>query len=85
MRKDAIWDRPSWPLKGNPTKIMDQLNEFIKNDKTYLEREPMERVAKEGQLFAYQHTGFWQCMDTKRERDSLEKLWKENKSPWKRK
>ena len=44
---------------------------LIKNDKTYLEREPLERVAEKGQLAAYRHEGFWQCMDTKRDIDKL--------------
>ena len=39
MRKDTVWDRPSWPLKGNPTKIMDQINEFIKNDYSLFEKD----------------------------------------------
>ena len=39
MRKDSIWDRPSWPLKGNPTKILDQLNEFLQNDYIPFEKE----------------------------------------------
>ena len=39
MRKDTIWDRPSWPLKGNPTKILDQLNEFLNNDSNLFEKE----------------------------------------------
>ena len=39
MRKDTVWDRPSWPLKGNPNKIMDQLNEFIKNDYSLFEKD----------------------------------------------
>ena len=44
---------------------------LIKNDKTYLEREPLEKVAEKGQLAAYRHEGFWQCMDTKRDIDKL--------------
>jgi len=44
---------------------------LIKNDKTYLEREPLERAAEKGQLTAYRHEGFWQCMDTKRDIDKL--------------
>ena len=39
MRKDAVWDRPSWPLKGNPSKVMDQLKEFIINDYSLFEKE----------------------------------------------
>ena len=47
---------------------------FIKNDNTYLEREPLEGVTKKKQLVAYKHKGFWQCMDTKRDKDKLEKI-----------
>ncbi len=47
---------------------------FIKNDKTYLEREPLEDVSKKKQLTAFRHEGFWQCMDTKRDKDLLNKI-----------
>jgi glucose-1-phosphate cytidylyltransferase len=47
-----------------------------------LEKEPLEKAAQMGELMSYQHDGFWQCMDTKRDRDYLEKLWKSNKSVW---
>ena len=47
---------------------------FIKNDNTYLEREPLETAAKKRQLTAYKHEGFWQCMDTKRDKDKLDKI-----------
>jgi glucose-1-phosphate cytidylyltransferase len=47
---------------------------FIKNDNTYLEREPLENVSKKKQLLAYKHEGFWQCMDTKRDKDKLDKI-----------
>ena len=47
---------------------------FIKNDSTYLEREPLERVTKKKKLAAFRHTGFWQCMDTKRDKDKLDKI-----------
>ena len=47
---------------------------FIKNDSTYLEREPLEKVTKKKQLLAYRHKGFWQCMDTKRDKDKLDKI-----------
>ncbi len=46
---------------------------FIKNDNTYLEREPLEKVTKKRQLAAFKHKGFWQCMDTKRDKDKLNK------------
>ena len=47
---------------------------YIKNDGTYLEREPLEILTKKKQLLAFKHEGFWQCMDTKRDKDRLEKL-----------
>lgn len=56
--------------------------EYIDGDDTVLEKQPMERVAREGKLMAYRHTGFWQCMDTIREKELLEKLWAEGKAPW---
>ena len=49
---------------------------FIKNDHTYLEREPLEHVTKKKQLVAFKHKGFWQCMDTKRDKDNLEEILK---------
>ena len=51
---------------------------FIKNDHTYLEREPLEHVTKKKQLVAFKHKGFWQCMDTKRDKDNLEEILKKN-------
>ena len=48
--------------------------DYIKNDKTYLEREPLEIICKKKQLSAFKHEGFWQCMDTKRDKDKLEKI-----------
>jgi len=47
---------------------------FIQNDNTYLEREPLENVTKKKQLVAFKHKGFWQCMDTKRDKDKLNKI-----------
>ncbi len=57
--------------------------DYIEGDTTIFEKEPMERLAKEGQLMSYTHKGFWQCMDNKREKDLLEKLWESGKAPWK--
>jgi glucose-1-phosphate cytidylyltransferase len=56
---------------------------YIKGDNTQWEKEPLERLATEGQLMAYRHTGFWQCMDTIHERKLLESLWQSGKAPWK--
>jgi glucose-1-phosphate cytidylyltransferase len=57
--------------------------DFIKGDDTQWEREPMERLAAEGQLMAYRHEGFWQCMDTLRDKVLLERLWESGEAPWK--
>ena len=54
---------------------------FIDGDDTYLEREPLERAVREGELFAYKHNGFWQCMDTKRDKDNLEEIYSRG-APW---
>ena len=58
--------------------------DLIEGDSTVLEREPLERAARMGELMAYTHAGYWQCMDTKRDRDSLEELWQSGNAPWKR-
>lgn len=57
--------------------------EFIDGDHTMFEHAPLERLAAEGQLMAYKHEGFWQCMDTLRERQILEDLWMSGNAPWK--
>ena len=57
--------------------------DFIKGDLTAFEREPLERLAREGQLMAYRHEGFWQCMDTLRDKVRLEDLWATGEAPWK--
>ena len=55
----------------------------IDGDTTVLEKEPLQIAAKQSQLVAYRHNGFWQCMDTVREKEALEKLWAERHAPWK--
>ena len=57
--------------------------DYVRDDSIMFEREPMERLADENQLMCYKHNGFWQCMDTLRDKEKLEKLWAENKAPWK--
>lgn len=56
---------------------------LLKDDQTVWEREPLETLAAQGQLAAYEHDGFWQPMDTLRDRTLLEDLWKSGKAPWK--
>ncbi|MBI4538003.1 MAG: glucose-1-phosphate cytidylyltransferase [Gemmatimonadetes bacterium] len=57
--------------------------EYIAGDDTVFEREPLERLAREGQLVALRHEGFWQCMDTLRDVRLLESLWEGRQAPWK--
>lgn len=57
--------------------------DYIDDDNTILEREPMENLAKNGELVAYKHYGFWQPMDSLRDKNQLEELWKTGKAPWK--
>ncbi len=56
--------------------------DYIEGDDTQWEREPMERLAADGQLMAYKHTSFWQCMDTLREKHILETIWQSGRAPW---
>lgn len=55
---------------------------YIKDDRTVLEREPLEQLARDRQLVAYRHDDFWQCMDTLRDTRLLESLWQEKRAPW---
>ena len=56
--------------------------DYIKDDTIMFEKEPMEKIAFEGQMMSFKHTGFWQCMDTLRDKEKLEKLWADGKAPW---
>ena len=58
-------------INGGFFVIEPEFFNFIKEDKTYLEREPLEKASKKGELAAFKHEGFWQCMDTKRDKDRL--------------
>jgi glucose-1-phosphate cytidylyltransferase len=68
-------------INGGFFVIEPQFIDFIGGDEVMLEREPLEKAAKQGQLMAYRHKGFWQCMDTKRDNDALEEIWS-NGAPW---
>ena len=69
-------------INGGFFVIEPKFFDLIKNDKTFLEKEPFSFATKKKQLLAYKHNGFWQCMDTKRDKDVLEKIYK-NKLTWK--
>ncbi len=57
--------------------------DYIEGDRTWWEKGPMERLAQDQQLMAYKHNGFWQCMDTIRDKQLLNELWESDKAPWK--
>lgn len=57
--------------------------DYIREDSTVFEQEPLRALASQGQLKAYKHNGFWQCMDTKRELEKLEEMWASGSAPWK--
>ena len=56
---------------------------YLEGDWTVFEQGPLKELAKAGELKSFYHSGFWQCMDTKREKDKLEALWSANRAPWK--
>ena len=60
-----------------------EIFDYIEGDSTQFEKEPLSNLAKDGQLMAYKHTGFWQCMDTIRDKKLLEKIWESGNAPWK--
>ncbi len=60
-----------------------EIFDYIEDDATVFEKEPLETAAKQGELMAYKYDGYWQCMDTKREKDKLDELWNSGKAPWK--
>lgn len=60
-----------------------EIFDYIDGDDTQWEKEPLERLARDGQLMAYKHDGFWQCMDTLRDKRRLETLWASGNAPWK--
>lgn len=76
-KEDGGW------INGGFMVLEPDIFNYIHGDKTYFEREPLENLAKKGQLSAYKHKGFWQCMDTQRDKNLLEELWKNNMAKWK--
>ena len=69
-------------INGGYFVVEPEFFNLIKEDSTILERGPLEKAAQMGELMAYHHNGFWQCMDTKRDHDSLEEMWQSGKAPW---
>ena len=76
-KEDGGW------INGGYMVIEPNIFEYIDGDETILERKSLETLAKQGNLYAYKYDGFWQCMDTQRDKDVLEELWKRNEARWK--
>ena len=57
--------------------------DYIEGDDTVFEQAHLRNLASDGELMAYRHEGFWQCMDTQREKQQLEEMWQSGKAPWK--
>lgn len=72
------------PINAGYMVLEPEIFDYINGDETVFEKEPMIRLVEEGELMSYMHTGFWQCMDTSREKDKLEKLLSAGKAPWKK-
>ena len=82
FREKNIGD--SSPINAGYMVLNPEIFDYIDGDDSVFERSVLEKIANEGQLMSYRHSGFWQCMDTKREKDMLEKLWESGQAPWKK-
>lgn len=71
------------PINAGFMVLQPEVFNYIEGDQTVFEQEPLMRLADEGQLMSYAHRGFWQCMDSKREHDLLERMWGSGEAPWK--
>lgn len=71
------------PINAGYMVLEPEIFDYIEDDSTVFEQKPLNRLAEEGQLMSYIHKGFWQCMDTKKEKDILERYWLTGNAPWK--
>ena len=76
-------DKDGAIINGGYMACNPEIFRYLKDNKTVFEKEPMRELAAAGELKGYYHNGFWQCMDTKREKDKLESLWESGNAPWK--
>ena len=72
------------PINAGYMVLEPKIFDYIEGDDTIFEREPMEKLVEQGELMSYIHKGFWQCMDTQREKIKLEQLLSDNIAPWKK-
>jgi glucose-1-phosphate cytidylyltransferase len=80
--KEKVQSGEGW-INGGFFVMEPGVFEYLDGDSTILEKDPMDNLVKDGQLMAYQHSGFWQCMDTVRDRQLLEEYWSMGNAPWK--
>ena len=71
-------------INGGFMVLQPEIFNYIEGDSTIFERAPLEAVANKGELMAFRHNGFWQCMDTQRDKQKLEELWESGNAPWRR-
>ena len=89
MSRDRVTDFKEKPteeggwINGGYFVLSPSVIDYIDDDRTSWEREPMERLAREGKLGAFPHQGFWQPLDTLRDKILLNDLWEQGKAPWK--
>ena len=74
----------SIPINAGYMVLEPDIFDYIEGDSTVFEKEPLQKIAEEGELKSYPHHGFWQCMDTLREEKVLEQLWMSGSAPWKK-
>ena len=72
------------PINAGYMVLQPQIFDYLVDDTCVFEKDPLIKLASEGQLMSYTHTGFWQCMDNIREKEMLEKLLLNNAAPWKK-
>ncbi len=77
-------ERDASLINGGYMVFNKEIFDYLDSDATVLEKEPLSRLCAEGQLMGFNHNGFWQCMDTQREKNKLEELWASGRAPWKR-
>ena len=71
------------PINGGFMVLDPKVIDYIDGDDTVFEKRPLEQLAKDGQLMGFHHDGFWQCMDTKKDHDTLEAMYLAGDAPWK--
>lgn len=71
-------------INGGYMVFEPEIFDLIQDDTTVFEKYPLETLAAQGQLMAYRHTGFWQCMDTQRDKQKLEEMWADSSAPWRK-